>query len=263
MKERRLMRVRNKAHIFLAAYERMNSIFESKFGYSLYFIGGTLLGYIREKDFLEHDKDMDISYFSRYTNVSDVKKEILEIIDALIASGEKLYFVRSDYSLVKNYFRWRVDERDRIDVMPTWSQNGIVYRPTFVGYQGSREIILPLKKEKFYGHDIYIPNKPEIKLANVYGDDWRIPNKGFKKKTRKSDQTVEVVSNQLSFGSEIWKLIKKTEQWKNFSILEKIFLFFFSLRRFKVLTKYLPDRKLYKHSFLKNLVKKIKKTRNK
>ena len=61
----------------------------------------------------------------------------------------------------------------------------MIYRPTFVAYEGNSDIILPLKKEKFYGHDVYIPNKPEIKLANVYGDDWRTPDRGFKKKQQK------------------------------------------------------------------------------
>ncbi len=260
MKEYKLMRVRNKAHVFLGAYERMNSVFESKFGYKLHFIGGTLLGYIRENDFLEHDKDMDISYFSKYTNVLDVRKEIIEIINTLIDSGEQLYFIRSDYSLVKNYFRWRVDERDRIDVMPTWCQSGMIYRPTFVGYQGTKDIILPLKKEKFYGHDIYVPNQPEVKLANVYGEDWRIPNKGFKKKTRKSSETENIVSNQLSFGKEVWNIIKKTEQWNDLTLCEKIFLQFFSLRRFKLLARILPDRSLYKKKLVKAIVNAVKKT---
>ena len=263
MKERRLMRVRNKAHVFLDAYDRMNSIFEKNFGYKLYFIGGNLLGFIRENDFLEHEKDMDISYFSKYTDVEDVRKEILEIINTLIDSGEQLYFFRGDYSLIKNYFRWRVDERDRIDVMPTWNQDGMIYRPTFVGYQGTKDIILPLKKEKFYGHDIYIPNQPEVKLANVYGDDWRTPNKGFKKKSRKSEETANIVSEQLSFGNEIWKIAKTTEQWQKFSWQEKIFLYFFSLRRFKVLAKILPGRRLYQKKYLKSFVKKIKQTRKK
>ncbi len=70
-----MSRIRNKAHVFLDAYEHMNSVMEEKFNYSLHFIGGTLLGYIRENDFLEHDKDMDVSYFSRFTTGEDVKKK--------------------------------------------------------------------------------------------------------------------------------------------------------------------------------------------
>ena len=248
-----MSRIRSKAHDFLNAYEYMNNVMEKRFGYSLYFIGGTLLGYIRENDFLENDKDMDVSYFSRYTNVSDVRKEILEIIDVLINSGEKLYFLRSSYSIVNKYFRWSVDEEDRIDVMPTWCQDGMIYRPTFVAYQGNSDIILPLKKEKFYGHDIYIPNQPEVKLANVYGDDWKVPDPEFKKNTRRNVYALNVLDKQLIFTNEAWKFVKRTKQWKDFSFLEKAFINLVVLRKNKYLAKILPERKWFKKDFfLKN-----------
>ena len=259
-----MSRIRGKAHEFLNAYEHMSSVFEEKFGYKLYFIGGTLLGFIRENDFLENDKDMDISYFSKFTNVLDVRKEILEIINTLIDSGEDLYFIRNlDYSLVKNYFRWRVDERDRIDVMPTWAQDGMIYRPTFVAYEGTSNIILPLKKEKFYNHDVYIPNKPEIKLANVYGDNWRTPDKGFKKKTRWNDSTKTIVKDKLLFRKDAWPLIKKTKQWKeDLSLLEKITVRIFSLKRSRFLVKMVPSRKKLKKKFFRKLRLSLKKEGN-
>jgi len=255
-----MSRIRSKAHEFLNAYERMNSIMEKKFGYSLYFIGGTLLGYIRENDFLEHDKDMDVSYFSRYTDASDVRKEILDIIDTLINSGEQLYFIRENYSIVNKYFRWKVDERDRIDIMPTWCQDGIIYRPTFVAYKGSSDMILPLKKEKFYGHDVYIPNKPEEKLANVYGEDWRIPNRGFKKKSRRNIYLYEGLS-QLTFPKEAWEFAKRTQQWNDFSFFEKVFINTVVKRKIKFLAKLLPNRKWFKKKFFLKLRKWMKKGR--
>ena len=251
--ETKLNRVRGKAHEFLGAYERMNRIFEEKFGYQLYFIGGTLLGFVREGDFLANDKDMDISYFSRHENVHDVRKELLHIVDTLLDMGEELYFVRSDLSMVKNYFRWRVDARDRIDIMPSWAQDGMMYRPTFVGYKGSRDIILPLRKEKFYGHEVYIPNDPETKLAKVYGDDWRAPNPGFKKGTRKNQYTDLVVSRQLCYGPEQWRLVKRTSQWRTMPLLDKLFVRLIRARRFKVLALVIPDRSWFKKDFFRKI----------
>ncbi|HAX18626.1 MAG TPA: hypothetical protein DCY00_08560 [Actinobacteria bacterium] len=244
-----MSRIRGKAHEFLSAYEHMNNIMETKFGYSLYFIGGTLLGYIRENDFLENDKDMDVSWFSKYTNVFDVRKELFNIVDTLIVEGEQLYFIRNSYSVVNKYFRWRVDEEDRIDIMPTWCQDGMIYRPTFVAYEGSRDIILPLKKEKFYGHDIFLPNKPELKLANVYGEDWKIPNAGFKKKSRKNIHSSNILENQLSFTEEAWKFAKRTQQWKDFSTLEKIFMNLIVKQKIKIIAKILPERKWFTKKF--------------
>ncbi len=253
-----MSRIRGKAHEFLNAYEHMNDVMEKKFGYSLYFIGGTLLGYIRENDFLENDKDMDISYFSKYTNVSDVRKEILDIIDTLINSGEQLYFIRSSYSIVNKYFRWQVDERDRIDIMPTWCQDGMIYRPTFVAYKGNSDIILPLKKEKFYGHNIYIPNKPELKLANVYGETWKIPDSGFKKDSRRNIYSADILEKQLNFADEAWLFAKRTRQWKDFSFIEKAFMNLVVKQKVKVIAKILPNRKWFKKKIFMKLRKLLK-----
>lgn len=248
-----MSRIRNKAHEFLGAYERMNAIFEEKFGYSLYFIGGTLLGYIRENDFLANDKDMDVSYFSKYDNAADVRNELIFIVNTLLDMGEEMYFIRGDYCIVKNYFRWRVDALDRIDIMPTWCQDGMIFRPTFVGYRGDRNIILPLHKKKFYGHDVHIPNNPELKLANVYGDDWRIPNPDFKKGTRKNDFTKQVIALDLCYGSEQWKIVKKTNQWKEFTLLEKIFVTLLYARRYKILEFIIPGKNFFRNKFFRGL----------
>ena len=250
-----MSRIRNKAHIFLSSYERMNSIFENKFGYSLYFIGGTLLGYVRENDFLANDKDMDVSYFSKYENVEDVRKELIYIVNSLLDDGEDLFLIRKDYSIVKNYFRWSVDERDRIDIMPSWYQDGMLFRPTFVGYKGTKDLILPLHKKKFYNHDVYIPNNPETKLANVYGDDWRIPDPSFKKGTRKNDFTQQVIDQDLCYGNEKWKIVKKTNQWKELSFFEKTFMTLIQARRNKILARIIPNKNFYSNPFFKGLRK--------
>jgi len=248
-----MSRIRNKAHEFLGAYERMNAIFEEKFGYSLYFIGGTLLGYVRENDFLANDKDMDVSYFSKHTNVADVRKELIEIVNTLLDMGEELYFIRSDYTVVKNYFRWRVDARDRIDIMPCWCQDGMVCRPTFVGYKGTSDIILPLHKNKFYGHDVWIPNQPELKMAQVYGDDWRVPNPSFKKGTRKNDFTRQVIAQDLCYGNEQWKIIKRTAQWKEFSFFEKIYIKLQRARSNKIVAFIIPDKNFFRNDFFRRI----------
>ncbi len=248
-------RIRDKAHVFLDAYERMNALFEKRFGYSLYFIGGTLLGYVRENDFLANDKDMDVSYFSKYNNVKDVRAELIDIVDTLMDSGEDLYFIRYDYSLVKNYFRWKVDERDRIDVMPSWHQDGMLYRPTFVGYMGSKDIILPLQKRKFYGHDIIIPNDPSTKLANVYGEDWMVPNPDFQKSDRKNNFTNRVVSNQLCYKEKQWILVKKTKQWRDLKFFDKLFVWLIYLRKFPFFRRIMPHQKNFKTNFWRSIRK--------
>ena len=234
---------------------------KKNFGYTLYFIGGTLLGYIRENDFLENDKDMDISYFSKYENVADVKKEMIDICEKLIELEEPLIFIRTGFTTVKYFIKYKIvgTEDDRIDIMPTWIQNGKIYRPTFVGYNGSRDIIFPLKKETFYGYEVYIPNQAEVKLANVYGENWRIPDKGFKKKKRRDQDTIKIITEQLYYGDECRSLVKKTKQWKEFSPFMKIFLNIILMRRHKVVSQILPKSGKIKRKILKKINSIIKK----
>ncbi len=247
--------IREKANLYLDTYEYINSVFEKNFGYSLYFIGGTLLGYIRENDFLENDKDMDISYFSKYENVSDVKKEMIEICEKLIELDEPLIFIRSGFTTVKYFIKYKINETedDRIDIMPTWIQNGKIYRPTFVGYNGTREIIFPLRKEIFYGHNVYIPNQAEMKLAKVYGESWRIPDKDFKKKKRRDRDTIKVITEQLYYGDECRYLVKKTKQWKDLSPFMKMVLNIILMRRHNLISKILPKSGKIKRKILKKI----------
>lgn len=250
-----MAKIREKADLYLDSYEHLNRVFEKNFGYSLYLIGGTLLGYIRENDFLENDKDMDISYFSKYDNVQDVKKEMIDICDKLIELDESIIFIKTRFTTVKYFIKYRIDSEDddRIDIMPSWIQNGKIYRPTFVGYSGSKDIIMPLKKEKFYEHDVYIPNQPEIKLANVYGENWRIPDRQFKKKDRRDQDTIKVITDQLYYGDECRQLIKKTRQWKDFSPFMKLMLNIVLMRRHSLVSRLLPKKGRIKRMILKKI----------
>ena len=247
--------IREKADLYLDTYEYINNVFQKNFGYTLYFIGGTLLGYVRENDFLENDKDMDVSYFSKYNNVLDVKQEMIEICEKLIELEEPLIFIRSGFTTVKYFIKYKIKntEDDRIDIMPTWIQNGKIYRPTFVGYNGSKDIIFPLKKEKFYNHDVFIPNRAEEKLANVYGENWRIPDRGFKKKKRLDRDTTKVITKQLYYGDECRYLVKKTKQWNVFSPFMKLMLQLILMRRHAFVSRILPKSGKIKRFIFKKL----------
>jgi len=197
-------------------YNKINKLFKERFGYDLFFIGGTLLGYVREGDFLNNDKDMDVAYFSKHSNVDSVKNEWVNIIKVLVELGENIEFVTDKLSIRPAYFWWKLKDCDlRIDVMVYWKdeKDNYLYRPTFVGYPSHSDLILPLKKEKFYGYDIFIPNKPELKLEKVYGKDWKTPNSSFIKKTI---GLANLKDKLIKFKDPLlFEIFKKTTQWKN------------------------------------------------
>lgn len=252
------MAVKGKEHKYLSHYEYMTRVFYEKFNYQLYFIGGNLLGFIRDGKFLDNERDMDVSYFSKYKTVYDVKQELIEIIIRLVNDGEQIYLIRPNYTVAYNYFKWKVEDGERIDVMPTWVQNGMIYRPTFVGYRGNEDIILPLKEVSFYGHTIYIPNKPEVKLTNVYGENWRVPDDKFKKSDRTSANTRLILNKKLKYDNNTIKhLVKLTGEWKKLSLKGKLSVIFninFNLyKRFVAIKVDIIDRYFNPTSYSKRL----------
>lgn len=194
---------------YLEHYDRINKLFKQKFGYDLFFIGGNLLGLIRSGDLLDNDYDMDVAYLSKYSKIEDVKKEYFNIVKELIKIGEDIEIFTKKKSTRKGYFWWKFNSKNRIDVMVYWWFNGKLYRPTFVEYDGNLDIILPLKECILHGYKVLIPNKPEEKLSNVYGKEWRIPDNNFKK--IRSDNLLKMIK-KISFNvnekDEIKKLYK-------------------------------------------------------
>jgi len=59
---------------------RLTCFFKEHFGYDLYLTYGTLIGSLRDNDFIPYDYDVDLSYLSSKTSKKEVVKEYNEII---------------------------------------------------------------------------------------------------------------------------------------------------------------------------------------
>jgi hypothetical protein len=215
---------RDYAAEYLEHYSKIRALFKSRFGYDLFFIGGSLLGLIRDGNFLENDRDMDIAYFSRQSTPDTVADEFYSIAEELISSGQPIDFITENIRIRPNYFVWSgPGDGVKIDVMPYWESKGRLYRPTFVGYEGDSTIILPTKPATFLGREVLIPNRPDEKLAHVYGDTWKVPDKNFKKSSRTDPETANIL-NSFGSNSRAFSLIKKTRRWKSLNLKDKIAL---------------------------------------
>ena len=160
-------------------------MFKELFGYELYVVGGTLLGWARNRDIISFDKDFDTAYVSHLTEPGEIQAEFARIVKTLLRQGERIELVgcnqANGHFLRRHYFFWHSDQGHHIDVFPGMLIDGRYLRPTFVQTDLRREDLFPLRKEQLRGFEILVPQNFEKKLAAVYGSSWRIPDPFWKK----------------------------------------------------------------------------------
>ena len=151
---------------------------------------GTLLGAVREGDFLGHDSDADLGYVSSRSNPVDVIRESFELQRVVAAAGYRTY----RYSGLA--FRVDVVEADGatrcLDVFGGFLDGGRLYLMGEVGTPFERDWLLPLSTVSLRGRDYPAPARPEKLLEAMYGPSWKVPDPAFKFETPR--ETTEVLN---------------------------------------------------------------------
>jgi len=140
---------------------------------------GTLLGAVRDKDFIAHDpNDIDISLdindrwkVKEILDKSDFKYKYQWDKELAVYKGNTnhphvdLFFHTSDekYSYCYSYKPNRIHKH--------WNEEWRMKVPL--------DLIVPLKYIDFLGTKFRVPNESEKYLAYLYGESWRIPNPGW------------------------------------------------------------------------------------
>jgi hypothetical protein len=142
---------------------------------------GTLLGAVREGQFLGHDSDADLGYVSRYSDPVDVVRESFRLQRAVADRGMETY----RYSGAA--FRVRVEEGDGIprglDVFGGFLDAGRLYLMGEVGTDYEAEWIHPLGTCELAGRTFPAPARPEKLLEAMYGPSWRVPDPAYQFET--------------------------------------------------------------------------------
>lgn len=125
-------------------------------------IYGTLLGAMREGDFIEHDEDTDIYIFH------EDRKKLIDNIPEFVNHGFKV--ARYDASLMSI-----IRGDDYIDFY--FFKRRIFGERKSGGYFVPNSFFTTQSVLTFLGVDFPTVNEPKRFLAYVYGEDWRIPQK--------------------------------------------------------------------------------------
>jgi phosphorylcholine metabolism protein LicD len=134
-----------------------------KNGINFFLLYGTVLGAIREKDFIEHDTDTDIGIFEKD------REKLLKIIPILLENGFELIRTKAPDDLVtfmKN------DEYIDIGIFRLEKDN-YRYQNNFI----SKKYLEELDVISFLEYDFFIPINIKKLLKEWYGSDWMIPYK--------------------------------------------------------------------------------------
>ena len=139
---------------------------------------GTLLGAIRDGDFIAHDDDVDLLYRSDCTSRSAVEAELRVIKEALRAEGYRVV------DLLPNSLNMHVISLKNgavMDIFPCWMEDGLLQmHMEDMKIRGiDRAIVYPTASVEFLGHRVPTPANPEAYLEERYGPGWRKPDQFF------------------------------------------------------------------------------------
>lgn len=141
---------------------------------------GTLLGVVRHKDLIPHDKDTDIGILGQ-----DFPK-LLTLREEAEAAGFGWGHSQLKGGLFQGgnrvKIRWSRINHSNCDIFPWYlEEDGLFHRKAYIGidqYKGRafpKDWLFPLREGRFGDLIIPIPNKAEELVKFRYGKDWRTP----------------------------------------------------------------------------------------
>lgn len=139
---------------------------------SVFPFAGTLLGIIREDDFIAHDEDMDFAI-----KLNDYSPNLIEELlkndfkfELSLGKLEKCYELRFRKRNIQVDFFLMYDKKD-YECAYSYDNKGNIYEGRYNKFN--------LINYNFKGITIKIPNNPENFLEQQYGVDWKIPKKNW------------------------------------------------------------------------------------
>ena len=124
-------------------------------------IYGTLLGAVRENNFIKHDEDTDLAMLDEdKQKLLDILNEILDIDFKILRYDGKLFSISRNNEYIDFYF---------------FKKSNFLYRKCDIGLKVKSKYLENTKDYPFLGNTFKIPKNSEAFLVDLYGKNWRTP----------------------------------------------------------------------------------------
>jgi SAM-dependent methyltransferase/tetratricopeptide (TPR) repeat protein len=159
-----------------ALYTALRDDVRERFGLELFPFFGTLLGAVREQDFIGHDNDFDTIYVSDRSTPQAVRAEFMAVCGYLIDRGYSLR-VKASHTWVRAR-----GTTHKLDIFFAWFDEA-GHLQTSYGHHGppvrrSPELFR-FRQQRLGTLEVPVPHNAEAVLAQLYGPGWRQPDPGF------------------------------------------------------------------------------------
>jgi hypothetical protein len=156
---------------YIRTIERAGELLDSC-GYPMMLAYGTLLGAVREGDFLAHDDDVDLMVPLTAVGREDGEPELAALREQLRERGWKVTRPNS----YTNFHLHDPETGLHVDVFPLFvdGDTTALHMEKMRLRSIDTDIVMPPRPLTFQGHELWGPARPEAFLAERYGEGWSV-----------------------------------------------------------------------------------------